>query len=71
MAENDAVEGYIEELIECPFCGGFVPDEFECIKCGEEILDTELDLRTKPVCSKCGVSVEENSDKCPSCGAVF
>lgn len=71
MAEDDTIEGYIEELIECPFCGGFVPDEFECIKCGEEILNTDLDVRTKTVCSRCGSEVKEDADQCSNCGAVF
>ncbi|MFP4000325.1 MAG: hypothetical protein ACLFU5_00280 [Thermoplasmata archaeon] len=71
MPENDAKEGYIEELIECPFCGGFVPDEFECILCGEEILETELDVRTKTVCSRCGAEVEEDAIRCPDCEALF
>ncbi len=64
-------EGYIEELIECPFCGGFVPDEFECVLCGEELLDTEMETRTKLVCSHCSAEVEANDGSCPDCGAVF
>ncbi len=71
MTEKDEKEGYIEELIECPFCGGFVPDEFECILCGEEILQTELDVRTKTACSRCGSEVDEEADECFECGAVF
>jgi len=71
MTEKDEKRGYIEELIECPFCGGFVPDEFECILCGEEILETELDGRTKTACSRCGSEVQEGADKCSECGTVF
>lgn len=71
MAEEDRKEGYIEELIECPFCGGFVPNEFKCILCEEELLDTEMDTRKKMVCSHCGEEVDESDDACPECGAVF
>ncbi len=68
---TESEEGYIEELIECPFCGGFVPDEFECIQCGEELLDTEMETRTKLVCSRCGHDVDADADRCPNCDAVF
>ncbi|MEF8834552.1 MAG: zinc-ribbon domain-containing protein [Candidatus Thermoplasmatota archaeon] len=71
MVEEDDNEGYIEELIECPFCGGFVPDEFECILCGEEILDTDKVGKTKLVCSRCGAEIEEETESCPDCGALF
>jgi len=71
MVEEEAKEGYIEELIECPFCGGFVPDEFECILCGEEILESEMVLRTKTVCSKCRTEVNEDSQSCPECEVEF
>lgn len=71
MVEEDIKEGYIEELIECPFCGGFVPDEFKCILCGEEILDTDIVGRTKLACSRCGTEVKEDAESCPKCGAVF
>ncbi len=71
MVEEDTKEGYIEELIECPFCGGFVPDEFECILCGEEILNPDMVGKTKSVCSRCGTEVKEEADSCPYCGAVF
>jgi len=71
MVEEDADEGYIEELIECPFCGGFVPDEFECILCGEEILETDMVGRTRLVCSRCGTEVKEEIERCPECGTTF
>jgi len=71
MVKEDAEEGYIEELIECPFCGGFVPDEFECILCGEEILETDIVGRTRTVCSICGAEVKEEAESCPKCGALF
>ncbi|MBS3781339.1 MAG: hypothetical protein KGY66_07460 [Candidatus Thermoplasmatota archaeon] len=71
MVEEDIKKGYVEELIECPFCSGFVPDEFECILCGEEILETEVPGKTKLVCSRCGSKVKKDSESCPECGAVF
>ncbi len=71
MAEEDRKEGYIEELIECPFCGGFVPNEFKCILCEEELLDIEMDTRKKMVCSYCGEEVDESEEECPECGAIF
>ncbi|MEF8873740.1 MAG: hypothetical protein V5A88_03600 [Candidatus Thermoplasmatota archaeon] len=71
MAEEDRKEGYIEELIECPFCGGFVPNEFECVLCGEEILETEISGRTKTVCSNCRTEVSEEAEECPNCDTIF
>ncbi|MFP3872279.1 MAG: zinc-ribbon domain-containing protein [Candidatus Natronoplasma sp.] len=71
MAEEDQEEGYIEEMIECPFCGAFVPNEFDCIMCGEEILETEVNGRTKFVCSNCQTEVDEEAEMCPECGASF
>ncbi len=65
------MKGYKEELIECPFCAGFVPDEFECILCGAEILDDEIEGRTKLVCSKCGSEVDEKKSSCSECGIRF
>jgi len=69
--EKERPEGYIEELIECPFCGGFVPNEFRCILCEEELLDTEMDTRKKTVCSHCGEVVEKTDDECIGCEAIF
>ncbi len=71
MVEEDIEEGYIEELIECPFCSGFVPDEFKCILCGEEILERDMVRRTKLACSRCGTEVKDGAERCPECGAVF
>ncbi|MFO7990890.1 MAG: hypothetical protein R6U61_01185 [Thermoplasmata archaeon] len=61
---------YIEILVECPFCGGFVPDDFECLLCGHELLDDEP-LSVKYVCSNCRSEVDENADVCPECAAEF
>lgn len=64
-------KGFKEELIECPFCAGFVPDEYECILCGEEILEDEIEGRTKLVCSRCRTDVDEEHEECPNCGVKF
>ncbi|GEM_PF-1743347 len=71
MVEEDQKEGYIEELVECPFCGAFVPNEFECIMCGEEMLDVEMNGRTKTVCSNCRTEVSTEAEECLNCGTVF
>lgn len=71
MTEEDKEEGFIEELIECPFCGGFVPNEFECSLCGYELVELEIDGRTKFTCSNCRAEVDEERDECPSCGTLF
>ncbi len=71
MAEEEEETGFIETMIECPFCGGEIPDDFECILCGEELLDTEEDFEIKFVCSSCGKPVDENSAECPHCGIKF
>lgn len=69
--EEERREAYLEELIECPFCGGYVPNEFECILCEEELLESEMETRKKTVCSYCNEDVDETDDECPRCGAIF
>jgi len=71
MAEQDRKEGFIEELVECHFCAGFIPDEFKCILCGEDLLDTEMTTRTKTVCSNCRTDVNEDAEECLNCGTAF
>lgn len=71
MAEEERKEAYIEELIECPFCGGFVPNEFECILCEEELLDVDMERRKKMICSYCTEEVDETYEECPGCGSDF
>lgn len=72
MAEEEEEEtGFIETMIECPFCGGEIPDDFECIFCSEELLDTEEDFEIKFVCSSCGKTVDETAEECPHCGIRF
>ncbi len=63
-------KSYIEILVECPFCGGFVPDDFECLLCSQELLEDEP-LSVKYVCSNCRSEVDESVDECPECGAEF
>lgn len=63
--------GYVEVMVECPFCGAYVPDDFECIKCGAEILESTEDEPHKYVCSECGMEVDELSEECPNCGVNF
>ncbi|MGM0510277.1 MAG: double zinc ribbon domain-containing protein [Thermoplasmatota archaeon] len=62
--------GFIDVLIECPFCGGFVPDDFQCLKCGAEIFEGEEESVIY-VCSECREEVDEDAEKCPHCGTVF
>jgi len=68
--EEEDDTGYIDVLIECPFCGGFVPDEFQCIKCGTEIFEGEEES-IKYVCSNCREEVDEDDKKCPHCGTIL
>ncbi|MFW6141829.1 MAG: double zinc ribbon domain-containing protein [Candidatus Saliniplasma sp.] len=60
--------GYIDILIECPFCAAYVPDDFECLKCGHEIFESAEEDSVKYVCSSCGIEVEFEEDECPNCG---
>ncbi len=71
MSDSSENVGYVEVLVECPFCGGFVPDDFECLKCGTEILE-EMDYeQMKFICSQCREEVEDDTDICPSCDAIL
>lgn len=70
VIDDDEEEGdaaYIDILIECPFCGGFVPDDYECLKCGAEIFEEE-EAAFKYVCSECRKEVDERDEECPHCG---
>ncbi len=62
---------YIEVFMVCPFCGGLVPDDFECIKCGAKVLETQEEEETSFVCSNCSEMVDEDAERCPSCSAHF
>jgi len=70
MTEEEE-SGYIEILIECPFCAAYVPDDFECLKCGYEIFESVEEDSTKYVCSSCGIDVDLDQEKCSNCGTLF
>ncbi len=71
MSKAQEELGYIEVLIECPFCGGYVPDDFECLKCGSEILkETEYEQMLF-ICSKCRDEVTDDAEECPNCRAIL
>ncbi len=70
MTEEEE-SGYIEILIECPFCAAYVPDDFECLKCGQEIFEPVQEENTKYVCSSCRIEVEIDQEECLNCGMVF
>ncbi len=67
MSPEDEETGYVEVLIECPFCKAYVPDDFECIKCGAEILNADETENFKLICSECRGEVEGEPDECPHC----
>lgn len=69
MTEEES--GYIEILVECPFCAAYVPDDFECLKCGHEIFETSDQDTEKYVCSSCGIEVEFDLSECPNCEVLF
>ncbi|MFW6040338.1 MAG: double zinc ribbon domain-containing protein [Thermoplasmatota archaeon] len=68
MSSED--EGYIDILIECPFCSAYVPDDYECLRCGTPIFEPEK-RPIKYVCSRCGNEVKESEDKCLNCGSIL
>ncbi|MFO7793300.1 MAG: hypothetical protein R6W73_10055 [Candidatus Saliniplasma sp.] len=70
MTEEEEL-GYIEMLVECPFCAAYVPDDFECLKCGYEIFESQDEESVKYVCSSCGIGVEFDFEECPNCGVHF
>jgi len=70
MTEEEGTS-YIEILVECPFCAAYVPDDFECLKCGHEIFESVEDDSVKYVCSSCGMEVEFDQLECPNCGSSF
>ncbi len=69
MVESKAPVGYVEVLVECPFCGGYVPDDFECLKCGSEIMEETDYEQMMFVCSICREDVGDGADECEYCGA--
>ncbi|MFO8109591.1 MAG: hypothetical protein R6U17_03580 [Thermoplasmata archaeon] len=71
MTDSQEELGYIEVLIECPFCGGYVPDDFECLKCNSEILEEVEYEQMLFICSKCREEVMEDTEQCPHCGAIL
>ena len=70
MTEEEDTD-YIEVLVECPFCTAYVPDDFECLKCGHEIFESVEDDYVEYVCSSCGMEVEFNQTECPNCRTIF
>lgn len=64
-------EGYMDVLIECPFCGAYVPDDYECLMCRSELFEEIEDSSYKYICSRCGTEVNETLDKCSNCGLKF
>ncbi len=71
MSGSQEEVGFIEILVECPFCGGYVPDDFECLKCGSEILEQIGDEYTIFICSVCRSEVTDGAEYCPSCDALL
>ncbi len=71
MSEEEVNTGYIELVTECPFCGGVIPDDFECIKCGAELLEEREDEKHRYVCSICRKVIDEDVISCPHCDASF
>ncbi len=71
MSSEEENPGYIDILVECRFCGGLVPDDFECIKCGAELLEEEHDGIMIYACSICREHIEEDTLVCPRCGTRF
>lgn len=70
MTEEEK-SGFIEVLVECPFCAAYVPDDFKCLKCGQEIFEPVEDELTKYVCSNCSIEVDFDQETCPNCETVF
>ncbi len=71
MSEDEEKTGYIELVTECPFCGGLIPDDFECIKCGAELLEEREDEKLMYVCSSCRKVVDDDVHSCPHCNTSF
>ncbi len=71
MSTEEKSPGYIDILIECNFCGGLVPDDFECIKCGAELLEDDPEAELIYVCSVCRADVNEDAAYCSGCGTIF
>ncbi len=68
---DEEVGGYMEILTECPFCGGLVPDDYVCIKCGQEILDERDEDKLVYACSICRYVLDDDVIECPNCKASF
>lgn len=71
MSEEDKETGYIDILIECRFCGAMVPDDFECIKCGTELLEEADEGKVYYACSVCRAKVDDDVLSCPGCNTSF
>ena len=69
--DKKEVLGYIDVLIECPFCGGLVPDDFECLKCRSEMLHERTEDDLIYACSVCRKPVDESMSACPNCKTPF
>lgn len=69
--EEEELYGYIEVMVQCPFCKAYVPDDFECLKCGAEMFEPIEEESTRYLCSNCGEEVDERAEECPSCGTIL
>lgn len=65
--EKEEETGYLEILIRCPFCRAYVPDDFQCIECGAEILNADETEYYEMICSECQGEVEDEPEECPHC----